>query len=273
MAVAALDPKLKEYAELLHDFSRVLSNLELRRILRELKSMVERAVDHEIVAFLYQLQATCHQRLGQANKALDDYRRALQRLREPTQARAETLSNQAGVLMYVGRYQEAALSSLEASRISGGYTHATLGKLAEALYRLGEIDAAVQTFQEALRLADLTNPSQCFMMANHAAELGLDQDAVELFARFIVRRNGGEGESRPAIEVIGSASEEDKAGLENVQILDATIRRMTAMAAELARLSALPTVEGDEASSEDAHDVYEATHQLREDALAHVLLG
>ena len=272
MAVAARDPKLNEYAELLCDFSRLLSELELRRIMRELKGMVARANDHQIVAELYNLQAIGHGRLGQPNRALDDYRLALQRLHAPTQARAMTLCNQAAALLEVGRYQEAALSSLEASKIPEGYTHATLVNLARALYFLGEGDAALQTFQEALRLADLTNPLHCFMMASQAAELGLDQDAVELFASFVVHRNGGKGEGRPAIEVIGAASEEDKAGLKNIPVLAATIRRMTAMATELSRLSAQHNVEGDDASSGEAHDVYEATRRLREEALAHVLL-
>jgi tetratricopeptide (TPR) repeat protein len=273
MAVAARDPKLDEYAELLCDHSRPLSELELRRLLRDVESRIARASDHQLTAELYNLQAIGHARLGQPKKALDDYRRALQRLREPTQARAATLCNQAGALLDVGRYQEAALSSLEASKIPAGYTHVTLVNLARALYLLGETDGALETFQEALRLADLTNPSHCFMMASQAAELGLDQDAIELFARFIVRRNGSAGDSRPALEIVGTASDEDTAGLENVPALEATIRRRIAMAAELARLSTLPTAEGDEASSGEAHDVYEATRRLREEALAHVLLG
>ena len=273
MAVAALDPKFTEYAELLADRSRPLSELELRRALRELEGMVARVADHQLVAFLYQLQAICHRRLGQPNKALDDFRRALQSLREPTPARADALCNQAAVLVDVGRYREAALSSLEASRIPEGYNHVTLGNLAEALYHLGETDAALQTFQEAIRLADITNPLHCFSVASQAAELGLDQDAVEMFARFVVLRNGGAGAGRPAIEVVGTASEEDKAGLKNVPVLDATLRRMTAMAAELSRLASQQSVEGDEAASGEALDIYEATRRLREEALAHVLPG
>ena len=273
MAVAARDPKLAEYAELLCDFSRPVSELELRRILRELKGMSARAPDHETVAFLYNYQAICHQRLGQPQKALDDYRRALQRLREPTHARATALSNQATALMGLNRYQEAALSGLEASQIPEGYTYAILGNLAVALYYLGETDAASQTFQEALRLADLTDPLHCFTMAAQAAVLGLDQDAVDLFARFILRRNGAEEEGRSSIEVIATASEEDNVGLKNVRALDATIRRMTAMAAELSRLSAQHNVEDNEASSGEVSDVYEATRRLREEALAHALLG
>lgn len=273
MAVAAQDLKLAEYAALLCDRSRPVSELELHRILRELKRMAEHATDRQLAAELYNLQAICHRHLGQSNKALDDFRLALQRLREPTQARAKILCNQAAALLDAGRYRESAMSSLEASRIPEGYNHVTLSNLAEALYRLGETDAALQAFQEALRLADLTDPSHCFMMAYEAAELGLDQDAIELFARFVVRRNGGEGEGRPAIEVVGTASEEDKAGLKNVPALEATLRRMMAMTTELSRLASQQSGEGDEASSEQAHDVYEATRRLREEALAHVLLG
>lgn len=273
MTVAARDPKLAEYAALLCDRSRPVSELELHGILRELKSMVARTPDHQLQGELYNVQAGCHRRLGQPNKALDDFRLALQRLREPTPARAEALCNQAASFMDVGRYREAALSSLEASKIPKGYNHVTLGNLAEALYRLGEVDVALQTFQEAIRLADITNPLHCFSVASQAAELGLDHDAVEMFARFVVLRNGGSSEGRPAIEVVGTASEEDKAGLKNVPVLDATLRRMTAMATELARLSSHQSVEGDEASSEEALDVYEATRRLREEALAHGLLG
>ena len=273
MAVAARDPKLAEYTELLRDRSRLVPELLLRRILRDLKDMSARAVDHQLVATLYIFQSVCYERLGQLSKALDACRLALQRLREPTQERALALNNQAGILVDLGRYQEAAMSSFEASRIPAGYTYRTLANLAEALYRLGEIEAAFQTFQEALRLADLKNSSHCFDMASQAAELGLDQDAIELFARFVVLRNDSAGEGRPAIETVVTASEEDKAGLKNVPVLDATIRRMTAMVAELSRLSSHQSVEGDEASSEEALDVYEATRRLREEALAHGLLG
>jgi tetratricopeptide (TPR) repeat protein len=273
MVIAARDPKLSEYAALLCDRSRPASELELRRILRELEEMVTRTSELELTADLYNLQGICHRRLGQPSKAIDDFRRALQRLREPTSSRAATLSNQASVFLDVGRYREAALSSLEASRIPEGYNHVTLGNLAEALYRLGETDAASRTFQEALRVADLTSPSHCFNMADQAAVLGLDQDAIELFARFVVRRNGGEGKERPAIEVARTASEEDKSGLKNVPVLDATIRRMSAMATELARLSSQQNAGRDDASAEDAQDVYDATRRLREEALAHVLLG
>ena len=144
MVIAARDPKLSEYAALLCDRSRPVSELELRRILRELDGMLAHTSEFEFTADLYNLQGICHAHLGQSNKAIDDFRRALQRLSGPTQSRAETLSNQANVLLGVGRYQEAALSSLEASRIPEGYTHVTLSTLAEALYRLGENDAASQ---------------------------------------------------------------------------------------------------------------------------------
>lgn len=264
---------MSEYSALLEDRSRPVSELEIRRIMRDLEGMIARSSDHELTADLHDLLGICHLHLGHPNKALDDFRRALQRQREPTRSRAATLSNQAVALVLVGRYREAALSSLEASRIPEGYTHTTLANLAEALFRLGESDAASQTFQEALRVADLTNPSHCFVMAAQAAELGLDQDAIELFARFVVLRHGDNSESRPAIEVVGTASEEDRAGLKSVPVLDGTIRRMTAMAAELARLSSQHTVEGDEASSDEAQDVYEATGRLREEALDHALLG
>lgn len=270
MATAALDPKLLDYQELLCDRSRRVSELDLRRVLNDLDDMLRRAAGHEITAFLRNLRAICFARLGRPTKSLAEFRLALQGLREPTQLHAWILGNQAAALLELRRYREAATSSIEASRIPGGYTRANLANLAEALYHLGEFEAALQTFQEALGLADLTNPAHCFSMAIEAAELGLDQDALELFAQFIVRKRGAEHDERPAIEIVRGASDEEKAGLENVPVLDATIRRLRAMANELARLSSHmgPQVE---ASSEEAQDVYEATRRLREEALSHVL--
>jgi tetratricopeptide (TPR) repeat protein len=270
MAVAALDPRIQEYSALLCDRSQRVSELELRRISKDLEAMLARVVDPQLVSVVHDLRATCYERLGQPSKSLRELRLALQWLREPTPMRAAVLGNQAAAFLALARYREAALSSLEASRISGGYNHVNLANLAEALHHLGEPEAALRIFQEALGLADLANPSHCFAMAAEAAELGLDQDALELFARFLARRRGTDHDERSAIEIVRTSSVQERASLENAPILEATIQRMTAMADELARLPAHLDVEG-EASSPEAQDVYEATRRLREEALADLL--
>lgn len=268
MAAAAPDPKLIEYSNVLGDYTRLVSEMELRRILKALEAIIARVHDHRVAGIIYHLKALCYLRLGQPTKALDECRLALQRLPEPTQERADTLGNQAVALGQLGRYEEAANSSIEAARIPHGYTHGNLGNLAEFLHRLGDTDAALNAFEEALGLADLANPAHCATMANQAAELGLDQEALELFARFLTRKSGTEFGDKSAIDVIRAADEDDKAWLKSAPALDAAIRRGTAMVDELGRASSQKDDQGDDATSAEALDVYEATRRLREAALA-----
>ncbi len=229
-------------------------------------------VDHELAGFLFALMGLCYERLGRYEKALEEYKLALQRTPEPTPLRADILGNRGVALVYLGRYRDGATSLIEAARIPGGDQLAHLSNLAEALDRLGDREAALQVFQEALEAADLTQPRDCFRMAHQAAELGLDAEAVELFARFVARRTGLDVRERAAVEVIRAAKDEDKGTLKERPALDAAVRRAIAMTDELARLARLgpETNAPNEGATAEALDVYEATRHLREEALAHI---
>jgi tetratricopeptide (TPR) repeat protein len=273
MALAEPDPKLKEYADQLVDEYRPLAETDLRRILKDLDSMLQRGVDHATAGILFSLRAWCYWRLDKLPRALDEYRLALQRLREPTALRASALCNQAGLLNRLGRHAEAVKSSIEGLKIGvpSGH-HLALGNLAEALHGLGEVDLAHDVFEDALDAADRTQPGPCFTMAVQAAVLGLDQEAVELFARYLARSRGIDLGDEPAVKVARTATEEEKAPLRFARALDAAIRRMVAMADESARLSSQDADGDDAEASAVALDVYEATRRLREAAVAHVLL-
>jgi tetratricopeptide (TPR) repeat protein len=254
---------------MLGDPSQPISEIELNRILRELRAVVER-VDAGWI--LLQIGA-CYGRLGRPAKALEECNRALQRLREPTELRAMALCNRGTALARLNRYQESALSCIEAARIPSGDRLLNLGNLAEALDRLGDRDAALQVFREALDIADFTKTRDCFVMAAQAAELGLDAEAVELFARFVARKTGADIGERSAVEIIRAATNEGQGALNESPSLSAAIRRATAMADELTRLAARdPRAETpNEGAEADALDVLEATRHLREAAIAHVV--
>src|SRR5580704_3079051 len=272
MAAAAPDPKLDEYASLLLErSSRAPSELEIHRILKDLEGMIERA-DHEKAGKIFGLKAVCYLRLHQPERALDENRLALQRLRDPTEARATALNNQAVAYSQLGRHAEAATSSIEAVRIPEGHTSLNLANLAQALFHLGETDAALDVFGEALGIDDLRDPWRCLVMARQASSLGLDQEATELFARFLAHRSGTEMGDRSAVDVIRAASDGDRA-LEDFPPLEAAIRRRSAMTDELARLSsrAAGGEADDEAAVADILGVYEATRRLRDAAVARVL--
>ena len=234
--------------------------------------MAER-VDHTLAGWIFGQFGTCYCRLGRPDKALDEFKLALQRMREPTLLRARVLGDRGCALLSLSRYQEAALSCIEAARIPGGDQPVDLANLAEALDRLGDRAGALQVFRDALDGADLTVPRLCFGMANQAAELGLDPEAVELFARFVARKTGTELGERSAVEVIRAAKGEDLGALNEKQALHAAIRRATALADELARLGAQePEPEApNEGAEADAVDVFEATRSLREAAVARVV--
>jgi tetratricopeptide (TPR) repeat protein len=230
-------------------------------------------VDHATAGWIFAHLGKGYGRLGKLEKALDELKLALQRLREPTPLRARVLSDRGWVLASLGRYQEAASSCIEAARIPGGDAIVNLANLAEALDRLGDREAALQVFREALATADLSKPRDCFATASGAAELGLDAEAVELFARFVAHKSGVALGGRSAIEVIRAASDDDKGALMDMPALHAAVRRATAMVDELARLGARgPGVEPPDAgASAEALDVFEATRRLREAAAAQVL--
>src|SRR6185437_14742915 len=113
MAAAALDLRLQRYNELLGDPSRPISEIELNRIVRELREMAGR-VDHEMAGYIFALMGLCYERLGRYEKALDEYKLALQRTPEPTPLRSDILGNRGVALVYLGKYQEGATSLIEA---------------------------------------------------------------------------------------------------------------------------------------------------------------
>jgi tetratricopeptide (TPR) repeat protein len=265
MAALATDQKLIEFGERLTDLSVDLSELEIRGIMHELDAMSGR--DHGLDALLFGLRALCYVRMSRPDKAMEQNKLALQRARDPGM-RAQILSNQSGVLLTLGRPKEAAMAAVEAARIGHVHLGTTLGNLAEALVQLGERDAALDVFADAVEVTEFTNAARTFSAAVTAADIGCDADAVEFFARFVILREDVDRGNRSALDVIASASSSTLASYSQKPALRSTIRRAMAFAAERARQSTVEDLADDEQARAEAMGVFEATKPLRDTAVA-----
>jgi tetratricopeptide (TPR) repeat protein len=269
-AVPAIDPKLRRLIEQAGDLSIPLTELESQRALADLDVEIGRVKDMAMAVQLYVAKGGYNLRLKRPEKALAEYRLALQRLPGPSAYRGIVLSNRSAALMALGRYQEAANVCIEAARIPPDDPCVNLSNLAEALDRLGLRELALDTFAEALSVADLRSPRFCFGLAHQAAEIDLDAEAIELLARFVARREGADIGDRPALDVVREAIH---AGLDvsRTPALEAVVTRSLAMADELSRIATVDHVEHSEAAEREALAVYESMGELRGRALAGTL--
>lgn len=268
MAAPAPDQKFAEYGDRLTDMSAELSELEIRAILRDLDAMIGN--DHGLDGLLFALRALCYVRLSRQDKAFEQNRLGLQRARDPN-IRAQIQTNQSGVLLALGRPKEAAAMALESARSGVGYLGVTLCNLAQALVQLGERDAGLNVFADAVEATDFRNAARAFAMAMTAADIGCDTDAVEFFAKFVTLRENIERDGRSALDVITSARTSTLASFSQKPSLRSAIRRAIAFAAERARQSTVEPLLDDEQARAEAIGVFEATKPLREMAFTATL--
>jgi len=272
MALPVRDPKLIEYSRRVADRSQPISDLDLRRMLNDLKTMVERA-SHVDAAAIFGVIGICYMRQRSFANAVESFRLALQRLPASTAGRATILCNFSAALIELGRYREAANACIEAARIDHVDMHVTLGNLAEALDRLGEREHSLAVMQEAIRVANFNDPYVCFAVALQCAELGLDHEAVEFCARFIALAHERELGNRSAVDLITGARNAGELWLGDAQALMRSINRVVllqeanrTLADEVIGLDSRDESALHKADAE-ADAVFNATRPLRDAAL------
>ncbi len=133
----------------------------------------------------------------------------------------------------------------------------------------GEVATAIR---DAV-LAERAQLAGCYVaLARAAADAGMEHSAVEFAARAFC----APGDERPATVILREAGDRLTATLAQFNDTDPLARAIRVAFAtedELARLAALPPPEPDAAADAVARAVFEATHPLREAALAHVFHG
>lgn len=264
----AFDMKLEEYGRRLADHSVPVPELELRSILREVSQLAGNAGDHNLDAYVYNLMGLCYVRLSKLDKAADQFRLALQRVREPGPRRAGILSNQAAAFLALGRFKEAAQAAIEAARYHRDAV--TLANLAESLARLGEFEMAEDVYADAVEALDTDktdNAARVFDLAVTAAEIGFDQKAIEMFSRFLVLR-GLASSPREASGISIASNEDVRVAYEHIPALNAVIQR--ALAFEIERSRKYPhdlTTSDENPQHSEAGSVFEATRGLVDDAV------
>jgi tetratricopeptide (TPR) repeat protein len=117
------------------------------------------------------------------------------------------LNNHAHTLILLGRAHEAVPMLVRVTKLPGGRTPLVLGTLAEALARLGFDTEARAVFGEAVRLSDHGDATAWKNLALHAADVGLDEEAVEFFVQHL-RLAHGETADRAAADVLAAHRQE-----------------------------------------------------------------
>jgi tetratricopeptide (TPR) repeat protein len=193
------------------DFLTPMSPRELRAALADLR-VAQRDAPAETLGALFGMIGSVCFLLRDFHAALDAYRNA---------ARYEKLSaeypcNAAICLVELNRFREA-LDCLREARTrphhGPGVEVSILVNTADARHHLGEHAAARSAFEEALTRLDPNSPRDLFNLADTAATLGAEDDAVELFARCLSIATGVEARETAAIDFIRACPDHFKAVL------------------------------------------------------------
>lgn len=193
MAQPAL--KLNEYGARLTDFSRELPELELRRMLLELERATKTLSGPDL-ANTYSLMGMALDRLGKPERALPEFKKSAR-----IQPNHRHKLNLAKSYLRLGHLEDAVDVLAEVVDLDGRDVPA-LTCFAEALFRLGSLQDAREIFEQAISVADFTNPNEILTLAAHAAKVGIDAEAVELYARFLSVLSGVALADRPAVTFI-----------------------------------------------------------------------
>lgn len=209
--VSRLAPKLD-------DASVRLTPLELLRIVRELDAAIAKAPTTEAQASLYSLRGTAFLRQDKHRMALAEFLKAA-RLAPAVAAFA---SNVATAHLYLGElsHAETWLKQAEARTIKEeGFGFILAVNRCELERLRGDRQAAFVAFARAVALANPARSADQFSLADNAAELGRENDAVEFFARYLAALTGAPLGEMSAIEFIrGHAAELRDATLERPRL-------------------------------------------------------
>ncbi|WP_437275457.1 hypothetical protein WME90_29970 [Sorangium sp. So ce375] len=198
--------KSASYLDELQDWSVEVSRERIEWILADCKRLVRASsASTADIAEAYQVMGHAYARMGRDEDSLSSYTNAA-RL-DPSNP--QYIMCTGASLLSLDRPLEALNVFVAAvDRVDGLNKIVMLGNMAEALSDLGQIDDAREVFLEAVRVADFSSPLSVYMLANQAAEIGLDDEAIELFARFLSAKQGKNLGDTPALEFIEAAPED-----------------------------------------------------------------
>jgi tetratricopeptide (TPR) repeat protein len=197
MAQPAL--KLNEYGEKLGNFSGALSELEIRRMIAELQRMTQMLSGPDL-AGAYSLMGMAQYRLGKHDRALVEFKKSVRM--HPIRKHRWNLAKLELELGLVNEAVDVLAELVEAD----GRDAQGLAQFAEALFRLGSVQDAREIFEQAISVADFTNPTDVIVLAVQAAKIGADAEGVELYARALALLAGVALGDEPAVTVIERAS-------------------------------------------------------------------
>jgi tetratricopeptide (TPR) repeat protein len=224
--ITVIEELARELGPRLVDLSIVMPRDELRSLLADLRR-AQRDAPAEQLGTVFLLLGHVYSRLGDPANALDAHRNA--RHYEPAAASHPT--NVAMALINLGRFRQALVAIREAlaKPLKPPDLEVTsLLNAAEAHHGLGEVNESRRAFADALRHLDQEKRPLLFQVASQAAIIGLDDDAVEFFARYVAFVQGVERGEIPAVEIIRAAPSEIKEPLASAPLLAAAIERVTA---------------------------------------------
>jgi tetratricopeptide (TPR) repeat protein len=180
-----------------------MSKRESREALARLRE-AQRSAPRDQFGNLFHMIGLICRNLGDLQAALDAHRNAARY--EPQLA--VHLNNITGVLLDLRRFQDALRFSQESRTKEQTQTESLASWLntSEAYHGLGNASEAREAFDNALRQLDPTSAGQAIKMAYCASIIGAEEDAVELFARYIALDQGKERGNTPAVEIIRATS-------------------------------------------------------------------
>jgi tetratricopeptide (TPR) repeat protein len=216
----------RDLAPRLSDPTVPMSVKELRGALVDLRGARRDARADELAGLFSMIGLVCV-RLRDFADALDAHRNAARY--EP--ASANHPANAAAVLLLLKRFQQALDTLRDAStrpHKSPGFEFIMWLNMSQAHHGLGDAAQARLSFEHAIRHADAASYVDLFKLANQAAILGAEDDAVEFFARYVTLAQRGKRGETPAVEVIREAPAGLKARLADLPLLADAIERATA---------------------------------------------
>ena len=216
---------LRELSERLSDPSAPMDRRELRAALAQLRR-AQRAARADELAAVFDTIGTVCSRLSEFGEALDAHRNA---------ARYDTtlatyLTHAACCLIALKRFPEALTCLRDAkARPNKGSEDELLISISTAQihHHLGNYGAARVAFEEALQRVDPSRPADLFLVAIATADLGADEDAVELLARSLAVARGVDLGETPAIDFLRASPDFMVAAAQQTS-LEAAVARVAA---------------------------------------------
>jgi len=217
--------KVTQYLRDLDDRTRPMTQLQLRSIIKDCKRTLEQVSSYEAVP-LYTAMAFAARRL---ELYADGYRYAQCAAKLDPNSHVGKL-NLGAALVDVGKHYEAMdlFASLSGSDVVPGYL--IFANTAECLARIGLNDDARSAFQDALSVANMSDPQVLIVLAEQAALIDAQDAALELVARAVARCTNTEMGERSALDIIADAPIPLRQAIDEKSALRLAIERARAFA-------------------------------------------